>query len=67
MDIDGATDLIGTAVGLGAGVLFAGMALKFTNDMTKQLIEDGKKQGRKRRKTTAKRKTTKNIKRRTRY
>lgn len=55
MDADGATDLLGTAVGLGAGLLFTGMLLNYTKDMTDKLIDEGKKQGPRRKKAPRKR------------
>jgi len=65
-----ATGLLGTAVGLGATLLFTGMLIKQTQHMTDKLIDDGKKQGKKttqKRKSKSKKKTTKNINKRVRY
>ena len=69
-----ATGLLGTAVGLGATLLFTGMLIKQTQHMTDKLIDDGKKQGKKttqKRKSSSKKgskkKTTKNINKRVRY
>jgi len=65
-----ATGLLGTAVGLGATLLFTGMLIDHVDKTTNKLIKSGKQQGKKRpqkRKSTTKKKTTKNIKKRVKY
>jgi hypothetical protein len=61
MDAGDATGLLGTAVGLGAGLLFTGMMLNYTKDMTEQMIDKGKKQGRGQRKAPKRRQTQPNF------
>lgn len=56
VDASDAIGLAETGIGLGASLLFVGMALNFTKDMTDKMIDQGKKQGKPRKRTSKKRK-----------
>lgn len=45
VDSSDAIGLAETGIGIGASLLFTGMMLNYTKDMTDKLIEQGKKQG----------------------
>ena len=65
-----ATGLLGTAIGLGATLIFTKMIVDHVDKSTTKLIKQGKKQAKKRpqkKKSSTKRKTTKNIKKRINY
>ena len=65
-----ATGLLGTAIGLGATLLFTGMLIDHVDKSTNKLIKMGKNQNKKRpvkKKSITKRKTAKNINKRVNY